>query len=105
MARKKTPWGVSPSQEAWVQLPAGLAMAFESAEKNPAGTSYVRFLDKNGGEVGYWISDEWREAPEEVMGAICGLMLTYQETDEPEKFYQFGPDAKFPPSVKFADYG
>ena len=105
MRKKQTPWGVSPSREAWIILPAGLAMAFESATENPGGTTYVRFLGKNSGEVGYWNSDEWGEAPEEVMGAILGLALTYTETDDPGKFYQFGPDSKFPPDMKFVPYG
>lgn len=97
MTPNETPWGVSPSQESWIQLPAGLVMVFESAEQNPSGTTYIRFLDRNGGEVGYWTSDEWRDAPEEVMGAVCGLMMAYETADNPLKFYQFGPDSQFPP--------
>lgn len=103
--RQRVPFGVSPSREAWIILPAGLVMAFDHFEHNPAGTSYIRFLDKNGGEVGYWNSDEWGDTPEEVMGAIMGCAMTYEETTDPQKFYQFGPDAVFPEGQQFQPYG
>ena len=31
---------------------------------------YVRVIDRDGNEVGYWNSTEWKEDPEHVMGAI-----------------------------------
>lgn len=34
--------------------------------------SYVRFCDPNGAELLYWDSEEWRENPEGVMGAVLG---------------------------------
>ena len=36
---------------------------------------YVRVLDAAGREQGYWTSEEWREDPEVVMGAIVGCLL------------------------------
>ena len=36
---------------------------------------YVRVLDAGGREQGYWTSEEWREDPEVVMGAIVGCLL------------------------------
>lgn len=38
---------------------------------HPEPCSYVRIV-VCGLEVAYWTSDEWRDAPEEVMGAILG---------------------------------
>jgi len=37
----------------------------------PEQASYVRIL-RAGYEVAYWVSDEWQEEPQEVMGAILG---------------------------------
>lgn len=39
----------------------------------PEDCSYVR-ITHNGYEIAYWISDEWAEDPEIVMGAIVGCM-------------------------------
>lgn len=100
----KVPYGVSPSVEAWVELPSGLVMAFPNADANPEGADYVRFVDGKGGEVAYWICDEWAESPVEVMGAICGAMKASKGPNE-AKFYQVHPDAQFPPGIEFASYG
>lgn len=40
----------------------------------PEECSYVRVCDPLGREISYWISDEWKDAPEEVMGAIFGAL-------------------------------
>lgn len=40
----------------------------------PAPCDYVRVV-QDGQETAYWCSDEWRDAPEEVMGAIFGAAL------------------------------
>lgn len=40
----------------------------------PNNCSYIRVTDRFENEIGYWISDEWAEAPEEVMGAIIGAL-------------------------------
>lgn len=39
----------------------------------PAECDYVR-ITVDGMEVAYWVSDEWAEAPAEVMGAILGAV-------------------------------
>ncbi|MEG1971240.1 MAG: hypothetical protein RR101_14105, partial [Burkholderiaceae bacterium] len=36
---------------------------------DPAECDYVRVV-VDGLEIAYWVSDEWQEAPAEVMGAI-----------------------------------
>ena len=36
---------------------------------------YVRILDANGVEQGYWTSDEWVDDPQVVMGAIIGCLI------------------------------
>lgn len=36
---------------------------------------YVRVCDPLGREVAYWVSDEWRDDPELVMGAILGALV------------------------------
>lgn len=41
---------------------------------HPAECDYVRITDLNGGELVYWLSTEWAEAPQEVMGAILGAI-------------------------------
>lgn len=40
----------------------------------PEECSYIRVCDPLGREISYWISDEWKDAPEEVMGAIFGAL-------------------------------
>jgi len=39
---------------------------------SPLECSFVRVVE-NGQEIGYWNADEWRDEPEEVMGALMGL--------------------------------
>lgn len=46
----------------------------ESAESNPNGTTYVRFVVLDH-EALYWVVDEWEEDGENVMGAIFGAMF------------------------------
>lgn len=36
---------------------------------------YVRILDANGVEQGYWHYDEWVDDPQVVMGAIVGCLV------------------------------
>jgi hypothetical protein len=40
------------------------------AHPNPC--SYVRVCKMNGDDVGYWDSEEWKDDPQGVMGAILG---------------------------------
>ena len=49
-------------------------ICFDSAHADPNGCSYVRFLDADKYETAYWASDEWRDAPEKVMGAVMGAL-------------------------------
>ena len=62
-----------------IPLPNGLNMVVE----NNYGTTYVRFVDSNGFERVMWESTEWAESPEEVMGAIAGVINT-PKSDIPE---------------------
>ena len=99
----KTPHGVCPDTEAWLPLPNGGVFAFPSAASSPEGADYVRVLDQDGGEIGYWTADEWAEAPVEVMGAICGSLLSDEAPTSP-KYYQFGPNTTFPHGIHFEEY-
>jgi hypothetical protein len=47
---------------------------FIHAPAYPEPCSYVRIVDRAGNELAYWVSDEWKESPEEVMGAILGAL-------------------------------
>jgi hypothetical protein len=55
--------------EVRVRTETGIILA---APAYPADCSYVRVLGSDGEELAYWDRQEWKEAPEEVMGAICG---------------------------------
>ena len=63
-------------EEARVKVPSGYFLCFETVQENPEGCSYIRFEDEDGEEVAYWVYDEWRESPQEVMGAIMGCLLS-----------------------------
>jgi hypothetical protein len=49
----------------------GFEICYDAEEETP---SYVRVRDPLGREVAYWTSDEWREDPELVMGALLGAL-------------------------------
>lgn len=72
----KTHSPIDESNECSIPLANGLNLVAESENSNSSGTSYVRFVDKNGFERAYWESSEWEEDPECVMGAIIGVMNT-----------------------------
>lgn len=55
-----------------LKLANGNYLVCESSDGNPAGTSYVKVINSNGVEVGYWTASEWAVDPELVMGAIFG---------------------------------
>lgn len=57
-----------------IWLPNGESMVFDSAENNSKGVSFVRFYDADGEEDVGWVSDEWKEDPQGVMGAILGRL-------------------------------
>lgn len=103
-APETVPYGVSPKTEAYIVMPSGMVLVFESPELSPKGTDYVRILDPLGGELYYWDSAEWEEDPELVMGVICHSLMSLEMVDDPERIYQFGPDVKFPEGVEFLPY-
>lgn len=49
----------------------------------PEECSYVRVVDHAGNEIAYWVSAEWAESPEEVMGALLGALKGGGRTDFP----------------------
>jgi hypothetical protein len=58
--------------ECIIDLASGRTIRTDSYADSPEGSTYVRVCEADGAEAGYWTCDEWREAPEEVMGAILG---------------------------------
>lgn len=56
-------------------LPGGEYMAIPDAEASPDGIDGLYFYDENGQETVCWVSDEWRDDPVLVMGAIFGKMV------------------------------
>lgn len=49
-----------------------------SADPRECAPTYVRVCDPYGREIAYWVSDEWGEDPELVMGAILGVLVRGQ---------------------------
>jgi hypothetical protein len=71
--------GVDPEKEMGFWTVANQIFLFPRSEVEPGGTSYVRFVDKEGVEKLYYDADEWsesREQGEEVMGSILGCMVS-----------------------------
>jgi hypothetical protein len=100
------PHGVCPDTEMWIPLPNGTAFVFPHAKVSPEGCDYVRIVHSDGCEQVYWDSEEWKQEPAFVMGAICGCMLRRDDLLKvPEKYYQFGPHVTFPEGVKYTPYG
>ncbi|MGG5810891.1 hypothetical protein [Falsiroseomonas sp. CW058] len=68
--------GVSYDDEAVVDPGEGRQMRCPAS---PDPCSYVRITQEVEAdltvELAYWTSDEWRESPEEVMGAIIGALM------------------------------
>ena len=59
--------------ECVITLATGWTIRTDSAAASPEGSTYVRVCDPGGSEADrYWTSDEWRDAPKDVMGAILG---------------------------------
>ncbi len=89
--------GTKYGRECALRAHTGFELRYDAEEETP---SYVRVCDPQGREVAYWVSDEWRDDPELVMGAILGALVRGQPlevgpkgrsslTDSPRK-------AKFP---------
>jgi hypothetical protein len=74
-AKKSHPATVRPGEYA-VELPTGCKLVCPA---HPKPCEYVRIVDPMCGEVAYWDSEEWREAPQEVMGAIMGALSSGNE--------------------------
>jgi hypothetical protein len=41
---------------------------------HPAPCEYVRIANSEGTELAYWSHAEWKAAPQEMMGALCGAL-------------------------------
>ena len=41
----------------------------------PAPCEYVRVTDDSGTEIAYWDANEFRESPQEVLGAFLGCLV------------------------------
>jgi hypothetical protein len=52
----------------------GFELRYEANGPDEAPT-YVRVCDPLGREIGYWVSDEWQDDPQLVMGAILGCLV------------------------------
>lgn len=59
-------------EEAALLVHTGFSLRYSAREEAPC--DYVRVCDPAGREVAYWVSDEWRDDPEGVMGAILGAL-------------------------------
>lgn len=57
--------------EVVINLPTGRQLR---APAYPAPVDYVRITDGED-ELAYWVSDEWQQDPQDVMGAIVGSMI------------------------------
>jgi hypothetical protein len=82
--------------ETIIQLPGDVALHMPCA---PFDCDYLRLVDRSVGKAGvelmYWTSEEWGDAPEEVIGAVMGLIKSFQpkldlevEDGEPEPLYE-----------------
>ncbi len=99
---RTTPYGISPSREAFIPLPSGNFLAFPTTDENPEGCDYIRIVGKSGCELGYWSYEEWEEDPTEVMRAIMGACQGngYKGNEaDGGRFYRFAPDREFPEDI------
>jgi len=48
---------------------------FELRYEVEGDVTYLRVCDPLGREIAYWVSDEWAQAPEEVIGAVLGALV------------------------------
>ena len=61
--------------EGFFTSPGGDVVCFPSTLIETDGVSYIRFVDaQTGDEILYYDSEEWAQAPKEVMGAILGAL-------------------------------
>jgi len=66
-------------------LPSGLRVVCPAY---PGECTYVRFVDNNGFELGYWDHQEWADDPTDVMGAIMGLMSQEEGLPDTSEYKQ-----------------
>ena len=57
-----------PEHECVIPTDAG----YIATDAYPHKVSYIRVLDTDGKEIGYWTIDEIKEDPEDVIGAFFG---------------------------------
>lgn len=57
-------------------------MQLHADGEDPDGTSYLRVCDPDGDEILYWTSDEWKEEPELVIGAVIGALNAVEYATE-----------------------
>lgn len=60
-------------EEAALLVHNGFQLRYSANDEAPC--DYVRVCDPLGREIAYWVSDEWRDDPEVVMGAILGALV------------------------------
>lgn len=66
--------------ESVIELPGDISLHMPA---HPLPCEYLRVVDRSVGkgvELMYWSSDEWRDQPEEVIGAVMGLLKGFQPT-------------------------
>lgn len=61
-------------EESALIVHTGFQLRYPAYREGRELLDYVRVCDPLGREIGYWISDEWSEDPELVMGAIFGAL-------------------------------
>lgn len=71
----------SYGREAVLQVQTGFYLVCPAY---PAECDYIRVCDPYGREIAYWASDEWQQAPQEVMGAIMGAVCRAKPAELPE---------------------
>jgi len=50
----------------------------------PQECDYIRITDRADHEIAYWSCDEWRDSPQEVMGAIVGALNGGESRELPQ---------------------
>lgn len=76
--------------EAIVPIEGGGSLRTDTHDEHPEGASYLRVCDRDGNEIAYWSYTEWEEAPEEVIGAVVGALLTTITEASTPRYLRFG---------------
>lgn len=72
---------VTYGPEAMLLMPTGFQLRYADGT---GPCDYVRVCDPLGREVAYWNSDEWAQAPQEVMGALLGALARGKAVAAPQ---------------------